>query len=169
MHMHRQGLLTRPDSLRKRPAGRLIRAFGGRRSPLPMLQHRYGPSSYPKTLIRRLYESLSARLGIRAVSTAEIIGTALGRPLSTLPDLCEHKRDGASRPQSDQAFLALLARFFDHPDELIFGTETASEALVRFTAALRHVLAQEPKDVIVVGHGTVLSLYLGAIDLFPRI
>ena len=56
-----------------------------------------------------------------------------------------------------------MEHFFERPDQLVFGLETASEALDRFKSAVRHALGNEPGDTIIVSHGTVLSLLLGSI------
>ncbi|MEM7222332.1 MAG: histidine phosphatase family protein [Pseudomonadota bacterium] len=100
----------------------------------------------------------------RALSTANFIAASSGRLVETLPDLCEHKRDSLSRPSSDREFFDLMERFFESPDQLVFGLETASEACDRFTAAVREALGDQPGDTIIVGHGTVLSLLLGSIS-----
>ena len=100
---------------------------------------------------------------LRALSTAKIIAEASDHRVETLANLSEHKRDSASRPQSDSEFLTLLECFFDHPEKLVFGTETAIEALDRFKSSVNFAISEEHDDTIIVTHGTVLSLYLGYI------
>jgi broad specificity phosphatase PhoE len=62
------------------------------------------------------------------------------------------------------AWQALLQRFFERPDELIFGLETANQALGRFESAVEAVCAEVDADagaLCIVTHGTVMSLYVG--------
>ncbi len=51
---------------------------------------------------------------------------------------------------------------FAQPDSAVFGSESASAALTRFTAAVGRITSDEPDDVVIVSHGTVISLYVGA-------
>lgn len=61
----------------------------------------------------------------------------------------------------EAAFHTHIAALFAHPDERVFGEETARAALTRFTAALDAALAHAAeRSVAVVAHGTVLSLYV---------
>ncbi len=55
-----------------------------------------------------------------------------------------------------------MARLFRFPDRPAGeGWETAAAALARFTRAIDQLIqAAEGRDLIVVSHGTVLSLYL---------
>jgi broad specificity phosphatase PhoE len=56
----------------------------------------------------------------------------------------------------------LLQRFFDNPDELVFGEETASQALRRFSSAVAAVIQRTsagPGALCIVSHGTVMSLF----------
>ncbi len=49
--------------------------------------------------------------------------------------------------------------FFERPDELVWGHETARQAGSRFEGAVRRVLDEWEEDVVViVAHGTVISL-----------
>ncbi len=100
---------------------------------------------------------------LRALSTANHLAASSGSRVEILCDLSEHKRDGAYRHKTERQFIALQEQFFDRPDELVFGQETASEALDRFKKAINFVLSREPDDAVIVTHGTVLSLYLGGI------
>jgi broad specificity phosphatase PhoE len=96
----------------------------------------------------------------KAVQTAEIIAGALDVPHVLWPGLHEHERTAV--PYFDrQTFLALVRRFFDRPDELVFGQETAERALTRFQTALYDLLDAYPRrSLAVVSHGTVLTLLL---------
>lgn len=70
-----------------------------------------------------------------------------------------------------------MKELFARPHELVFGRETAAAALARFDAAVSAVLAAVPAadDVVIVSHGTVISLYVAAhsgvdgLDLWRRL
>ena len=97
----------------------------------------------------------------KAVETARVVAGHLGLPCSTKPGLHEHDRSNVSG-LSRAGFQASVARLFEQPDALVFGTETAVEARERFASALSAVLARHPTgSIAVVTHGTVLSLYVG--------
>jgi broad specificity phosphatase PhoE len=64
---------------------------------------------------------------------------------------------------SAQAFQDSVAHFFKRPSELVFGSETAEQALRRFATAIEQVLNTYTQgNVVVVAHGTVISLFVGA-------
>lgn len=97
----------------------------------------------------------------KAVETAQIVADQLGLPCATEPGLHEHDRsnvNGLSRTEFQQA----VVRLFEEPEARVFGTETAVEARERFASALSRVLIRHPSgSLVVVTHGTVLSLYAG--------
>ena len=96
----------------------------------------------------------------KAVQTAGLVAERLGVTAATSPGLHEHDRTGA--PFGTQAEFELAAKgFFENPGELVWGNETAEEARGRFTDAVDAVLARHPSgDVVVVAHGTVITLFL---------
>jgi broad specificity phosphatase PhoE len=52
----------------------------------------------------------------------------------------------------------------------VFGDETADAAYARFAAALARQTAKGARDVMIVTHGTILTLYLArvaGVDPFP--
>ncbi len=99
----------------------------------------------------------------KAVETGAIIAATLELPRKKVSNLQEHDRHGVPVFESREAFQAQVAQFFTHPDELIFGNETATEALERFTAAIHEILAGHPEEtVVVVTHGTVMTLFVTA-------
>ena len=54
--------------------------------------------------------------------------------------------------------------YFNTPDQLVFSDETADEAHTRFTQAISNVIDDHPEgDLVVVTHGTVMTLYLSRI------
>ena len=96
----------------------------------------------------------------KAIATAEAI-----RRHHTLPPLEQREALGELRKGS---FVhgdhdAVMARLFEQPDQPVLeGWESGSDARQRFSTCLEQ-LAAETEDLIVVTHGTVLSLYLAAL------
>lgn len=99
----------------------------------------------------------------KAVQTAFAVARRLGRRVETFPGLHEHDRTGA--PFGTRAeFERAAETFFENPGELVWGNETAEEALARFTLAMDGVLGRYPTgDLIVVSHGTVITLFLSRV------
>jgi broad specificity phosphatase PhoE len=101
----------------------------------------------------------------KAAETAHLVAAALGHtaPIRHDHDLREHERRPEDFFASTAVFHHAVRRFFDHPADLVFGTETAAAAGTRFTAAIRRLLAETPAgNLIVVAHGTVISLFTAA-------
>jgi broad specificity phosphatase PhoE len=60
-------------------------------------------------------------------------------------------------------FEASVKDFFHSPDQLVFGQETAIQARNRFSDAVSSVLAKHQiKDVVLVAHGTIMTLFISA-------
>lgn len=96
----------------------------------------------------------------KATQTAAILAEELGVTWRTAPGLHEHER-GQQPWREPQAWQQLLADFFAHPGNLVFGVETASAALRRFRQALAATLKTAPDgNLVIVSHGTVISLLL---------
>lgn len=106
----------------------------------------------------------------KAEQTAEIIGGILGLKFSVADGLREHERSGVPFYSNDE-FQSLVQGFFEKPDKLIFGNETANEALVRFCESIESILKiYNNKKVVLVSHGTVISLFvawLTGVDGYP--
>jgi len=95
----------------------------------------------------------------KAHETAEILAGNLKLAHHTMAGLHEHDR-GDAPFYSKSEFQALVQEFFSQPDALIFGRETASQTLVRFRVAIEAILkSYEGKGIVIVAHGTVISLY----------
>ncbi|HEV2249523.1 MAG TPA: histidine phosphatase family protein [Candidatus Limnocylindria bacterium] len=107
--------------------------------------------------------SIASSVEPKAVETATLVGRELGRTVELVPDLHEHDRRDA-KLLGDAEFALAIAALFARPRELVFGRETAAGALERFERAIGAVLAAAPPDddVIVVTHGTVISLFVAA-------
>src|SRR5512146_382347 len=71
----------------------------------------------------------------KAAETARLAGERLGVPWRTAPDLHEHDRAGSPFFASEAAFAAAVETLFMRPGELVYGRETADDALARFSAA----------------------------------
>ncbi|HEX6544296.1 MAG TPA: histidine phosphatase family protein [Ktedonobacterales bacterium] len=98
----------------------------------------------------------------KAQQTAQPLADRLGLPVEIMAGLHEHERRTASY-MGHEMFQATMARFFAEPDTLVFGEETARQALVRFTKAVESALATHPYgDIAIFTHGTVLSLFVAS-------
>lgn len=98
----------------------------------------------------------------KARDTAAALADALGVAWETAPDLHEHDRSGV--PVMDAtAWRHALRAALERPDDLVLGRETARAAAARFTRAVSAALAHHPAgDLVVVAHGTVISLLVAA-------
>ena len=96
----------------------------------------------------------------KAQETAAILASQLQLDLQTVPNLHEHDR--STMPfLSHDVFQASIHDFFQKPDELVFGRETANQAYTRFYRAVHSVLNEHiDKTVVIVTHGTVISLFV---------
>ncbi len=94
------------------------------------------------------------------METARLAAGRLGAEQLTFPGLHEHDRTGA--PFLDAEGFDQAARtFFTSPGKLVWGNETAEQALERFDRAVRAVLDSREEEVVaVVAHGTVISLFI---------
>jgi broad specificity phosphatase PhoE len=121
---------------------------------------REGAHGLARALAAHGPQRVVASLEPKATETGRIVADALGLPFETRPDLHEHDRRDVPFLTS-AAFDAQVSRFFAEPDRRVFGHESASAALDRFDAAVAATLAEAPNEtVVVVAHGTVMSLYL---------
>jgi broad specificity phosphatase PhoE len=106
----------------------------------------------------------------KAHETAHILAENLGLGYRTFEDLHEHERTNIPF-YSKEDFQAMVRESFERPDELVFGNETANQALTRFGAAVDVVLDSHPgQAVVIVAHGTVISLFVSQVtgcEVFP--
>jgi broad specificity phosphatase PhoE len=98
----------------------------------------------------------------KAVETGQLIARLLDIPTITADNLQEHDRSNTGAFYADpQGFKAILAELFNNPQTLIFGSETADQAHVRFADAVRGVLEHYPTgNLAIVTHATVLTLFV---------
>jgi len=96
----------------------------------------------------------------KAQQTAEIIASHLRLSMQTTSSLREHDRSNVPYLPHD-AFQDSMRSFFQEPDQLVFGNETANQAHARFYKALHIILNENRnKTIVVVTHGTVISLFV---------
>ncbi len=95
----------------------------------------------------------------KAKETGRVIAEVLHLPYEELEHLHEHQRKYV--PFMDaKTFQQILQAFFANPDKLIWGQETANQALQRFDQAVKDVLRQYPQPFAIVTHASVLSLFI---------
>lgn len=109
----------------------------------------------------RLRRVVSSREG-KARKTDRIIAAGLNLPVQVVDGLEEHHRLKEDHVADGVAFRQSVAEFFGRPDHLVFGQETASEALGRFQGAIQRLLEETENDQLVVSHGMVMSLFLAS-------
>ena len=98
----------------------------------------------------------------KARETAEILSRKFGKPVSSAVNLREHDRRNVPHMRS-RDFISMVELFFRKPGERVLGSESANEALERFTRAVDEVIASHAEGNIgIVAHGTVIALYLAA-------
>lgn len=102
-----------------------------------------------------------ASLEPKATQTGSIIAERLRLPFATAEGLHEHDRR-ASGFLSTEVFAARMRDLFAQPDAVVFGTESAASALARFARAVDQVVSEETGDVVIVSHGTVMSLLVAS-------
>jgi broad specificity phosphatase PhoE len=106
----------------------------------------------------------------KARATADHLAKRLASTATTIDGLEEQHRMTAPF-LSHSALKEAMRGFFARPAELVFGEETAQAATTRFSATIDLLLGKHTdRNLLVVTHGTVISLYLGLcgrIDPYP--
>lgn len=98
---------------------------------------------------------------LKALGTANILSAHLDCMVGIEADLREHERRQVGFMPS-AVFAAQIARFLQSSSEVTFGDECADEVYTRFSQTIKRVLSQyHDENIVVVTHGTALSLYLG--------
>ena len=95
----------------------------------------------------------------KAISTATIIGSKLQLPVKEKPDIHEHDRSDVKIFPTKEMFCEKVTELFHNPNKLVFGQETANEALERFIKAVDGILEENAGTCVIVSHGTVMTLY----------
>jgi broad specificity phosphatase PhoE len=122
-----------------------------------------GASVLAERLIRADYRpsKIVASLEPKATQTGSIMAERLRLPFAMVEGLHEHDRRAVGFLGAE-TFAARMRDVFAHPDQVVFGTESASAALARFTRAVDGVVREETGDVVIVSHGTVMSLFVAS-------
>jgi broad specificity phosphatase PhoE len=110
-----------------------------------------------------------ASLEPKAAETGRIVASRLGKPFETAENLHEHDRSNVRLFDTKEQFEARVASFFENPQRLVFGRETADDAHRRFAEAVAGVIGKYPSgNLAVVTHGTVMTLLVArAVGLAP--
>ena len=96
----------------------------------------------------------------KAIETAQVIAERFNKSFSIVDDLQEHDRTNIGILEKRE-FESKVKEFFDNPESLVFGRETASQSLARFSKALSSIESEYPdKNIMVVAHGTVITLFV---------
>ena len=96
----------------------------------------------------------------KALQTARILASEFSASVEVRGGFEEHHRGNEPFIADDLEFRTNIKSFFERPNELVYGNETAQEALTRFQCAVDELMSEGTNDEIVVTHGTVGSLYL---------
>jgi broad specificity phosphatase PhoE len=97
----------------------------------------------------------------KAAQTGQLVAGALGIPAVEADGLQEQARETVGFLPTAEAFEAAVSRLFENPDALVFGEETANQALRRFAGAVERIIAAQPEgDIAIASHGTVISLFV---------
>lgn len=96
----------------------------------------------------------------KAIQTARILAGRLGQSFNVVDDLHEHERPNPGL-LSPQDFEEKVMSLFTNPENIAFGKESAAQARARFYKAVTNLISQHPgKTILVVSHGTVISLFI---------
>ncbi len=97
----------------------------------------------------------------KAVETGKIFAAVTNLPIKSVPGLAEQRRLTAPYFKSEGHFKDAIEKLFTYPDKLVFGEETANEALFRFQRAIENEQFKHPNaNTAFVTHGTVMTLFI---------
>lgn len=95
----------------------------------------------------------------KAEETGQIIAAEFDRPMRVVKELAEHDRSNVP-VMPTREFISSVALFFKEPNRLVLGRETARDAKARITRAIELIMSENAgKNVAIVSHGTVISLF----------
>lgn len=104
---------------------------------------------------------LISSLEPKAVETAQLAATHLGITSEIADGLHEHERSNVPFLASQESFSDRVQIMFEKPDAVVFGRESADQALQRFSTAVNNLLSNfEDQALGLVTHGTVLALFV---------
>ena len=107
--------------------------------------------------VQQIYSSVERK----AMQTAAVFGEMFRVPVVPVHGLHEHDRKGTAF-LSAGAFDRAMQSFFSQPTACVFGNESADEARTRFERGLMPLVSDSADDIVVVTHGAVLTLTVGA-------
>jgi broad specificity phosphatase PhoE len=97
----------------------------------------------------------------KALETALTIANIIRIPFEIVNDLHEHERGTEPYSQTRAQFATQIQALFEHPDDIVYGSESANQALSRFYAGLLSAWRKYLNDsVAVISHGTVISAFV---------
>ncbi len=97
----------------------------------------------------------------KALQTAEFVAGHIDVHIEVHENLREHDRRNVPWLDSQEEFDAQVKQMLQFPDQRVFGTETADQAVIRFGGAINDLMMRSQGfDVIAATHGTVLSLFV---------
>jgi broad specificity phosphatase PhoE len=106
----------------------------------------------------------------KAVQTAEIVADTLELEMKLAANLHEHERSKTPF-LAQEVFESKIQEFFEKPDKLVVGNETANQAHDRFQHAVHSLVKRHgDRTIVIVAHGTVISLFvsrLTGVPVFP--
>ncbi|MGB1252764.1 MAG: histidine phosphatase family protein [Candidatus Promineifilaceae bacterium] len=111
--------------------------------------------------IETLYTSTFAKTKL----TGQVLADALGIDVAGARHAFdENDRKGVPFHESRAAFLAAIQSFFEQPDDVVFGNESAQAVAERFAAGVLAVLGNSAeKTIAIVTHGVAPSHFLAPI------
>lgn len=99
----------------------------------------------------------------KARETGQLIAERLGISWEQAEGLHEQLRYTVGWMESEEERIEAIRQLFRKPSEVVFGEESANDALARFSKAIRTVRTHYPDDILgIATHGTVMALFLQA-------
>ena len=98
----------------------------------------------------------------KALQTAQNVSRELEEiPIVEILSLAEHSRRSNAPYGSVADFNSRMKRFFEAPDALTFGDETANQARDRFQRGIENAMAKAniAENIVVIAHGTVMVMF----------
>lgn len=100
----------------------------------------------------------------KAIETAKPFAVRIEKEIIQIAELCEIDRDKGTL-LTKKEYDAMKARIFEDLDYTLHGWETARHALERFKKAVEKIDKKyEGKKILIVSHGTVMSLYFSELQ-----
>lgn len=112
-------------------------------------------------------EVIASSVEPKAMETANVIAEKHGLTVRVFDGLHEHDRNNVPYLSRDQ-FEGAILEFFEKPDKIVFGNESADQSCERFEQAVHSVLNEyRDKTLVIVAHGTVIALFVSRLTGIP--